>query len=219
MTEKEVFSTESSGPATDRSNNPVVDPSQNVLALVDAANRRQDDLRDAQETLRLEQLNHIRDVVELTAEHSKELRIAESARIDAIRAVDQGNVTRASEVAAAQATALAAQLQVSAEALRAQVEATRITTADTLAAALSPIQNDVAVLREVQFRQQGERTAGDDPVVKALADLQRDLYERTGGNAAAVQHKSSVTDNRAFIFSIVGVLFAIAVIISPHIHG
>jgi hypothetical protein len=96
-------------------------------------------------------------MMNLRAEYDDKLRKAESERIDAIRAVDQGNVTRASEVAAAQATALATQLQVSAEALRAQVEATRITTADTLAAALQPIQNDVGVLREVQFRQQGEK--------------------------------------------------------------
>jgi len=145
------------GPATDKHNDPVVDPTKNVLDLVQAAITRQDDLRRADQALRLSEMRRLDEVAELRAQHEKELRLAESARIDAIRAVDQGNVTRASEVAAAQATTLATQLQTSAETLRAQVEATRITTADTLAAALAPIQADVAQLRQVQFTQQGEK--------------------------------------------------------------
>ena len=147
------------GPATDVHGRPVQDPTANVLENLQTAVRRLDDLRDALNSKVSDALEHSKEVAALRAEYDEKLRDAETKRIDAIRAVDQGNVTRASEVAAAQATALASQLQVSAEALRAQVEATRITTADTLAAALQPIQNDVAVLREVQFRQQGEKTA------------------------------------------------------------
>ena len=138
------------------------DPTANVIAILEAAVKRQDDLRSLEAQC-------LRETIDLRADYDEKLRVSESARIDAIRAVDQGNVTRASEVAAAQATALAAQLQVSAEALRAQVEATRITTADTLAAALSPIQNDVAVLREVQFRQQGEKSQQVDTVGAEVA--------------------------------------------------
>ena len=128
----------------------VPDPTINVKAIVDAATQRQDDLREMV-------TSHLKEIMALEASHSAELRKAESERIDAIRAVDQGNVTRASEVAVAQATALNTQVQVSAEALRARVEAERITTAAALVAALEPIQRDVAVLREVQFRQQGEK--------------------------------------------------------------
>src|ERR1035437_4392392 len=145
------------GPATDVHGRPVQDPTANVLENLQTAVRRLDDLRDALNSKVSDALEHSKEVAALRAEYDEKLRDAETKRIDAIRAVDQGNVTRASEVAAAQATALASQLQVSAEALRAQVEATRITTADTLAAALQPIQNDAAALREVQFRQQGEK--------------------------------------------------------------
>ena len=147
------------GPATDVHGRPVQDPTANVLENLQTAVRRLDDLRDALNSKVSDALEHSKEVAALRAEYDEKLRDAETKRIDAIRAVDQGNVTRASEVAAAQATALASQLQVSAEALRAQVEATRITTADTLAAGLQPIQNDVAALREGQFRQQGEKTA------------------------------------------------------------
>ena len=170
-----------------------LDPTANVISLVQAETRRQDDLRIAHQNLQAQEILRLDDLAKLREQHAAELRIAESARIDAIRAVDQGNVTRASEVAAAQATALASQLQVSAEALRAQVEATRITTADTLAAALSPIQNDVSVLREVQFRQQGEKGAVTD---------QHDLRN----------------DTRNFVVALMGVLILAAVLIAPHIH-
>ena len=140
----------------------VTDPTSNVLDLVDAAVTRQDDLREAT-------LKYITDIMALRAESDEKLRRAEASRLDAIRAVDQGNVTRASEVAAAQAATLATQLQVSAEALRAQVEATRITTADSLTTALAPLMNDVAVLREVQFRQQGEKSQQVDTVGTEVA--------------------------------------------------
>lgn len=124
--------------------------------------RRQDDLRrdtraHFDEVFKRES-QHIRAVIKLRARYDAQLRKSESARIDAIRTVDVGNVTRAAEVASAAAAALATQLANSAEALRAQVEQTRITTQQTLAAALEPIQKDVSELRQVQFQQQGERT-------------------------------------------------------------
>lgn len=158
------------GPATDRFNAPVTDPTENVIALVEAGMRRQDDLRKAeakhmreithlQSTQRKTALGGIRAEMSLRAAYDEKLRLAETARIDAIRTVDVGNVSRAAEVAAAQAATLATQLVTSAEQLRTQVEATRISTETRLIAALEPIQRDVTELRQVQFQQQGERAA------------------------------------------------------------
>lgn len=56
--------TGSLGPATDRRNDPVIDPSVNVVALVDSAISRQDDLRDishAAMELRLQDLKELLD--------------------------------------------------------------------------------------------------------------------------------------------------------------
>jgi len=173
------------GPGVDASGRLVLDPTPNVIAIIEAAVKRQDDLR-------LKDAAHFREIIALREAYDEKLRLAETNRIDAIRAVDQGNVTRASEVAAAQATALAAQLQASAEALRVQVEQTRIQTADTLATALQPLQNDVAVLREVQFRQQGEKSG-------------------------VVERRSTSTDTRALVFGILAFVGVVAAVISPHI--
>ena len=150
------------GPAADRFGNPVWDPSRNVLDLVAAAIARQDDLRKMESgylaqisTIREE---HARYIAELRAEYVRELREAETARIDAIRAVDVGAVNRAAEVSATQAATLATQVATSAEALRGQVEAARQQTATALAAALEPIQKDIQDLRRAQYEAQGQKT-------------------------------------------------------------
>ena len=108
----------SPGPGVDSHGRPAVDPTQNVLDLVRSAIARQDDLRIAES-------QHIRELAEIRtsyenrlslqdradaatrASYEEKLREKETARIDAIRAVDVGAVTRAAEVSATQAATLA----------------------------------------------------------------------------------------------------------------
>lgn len=170
----------------DAAGNPVIDPTANVLQLVEAAIKRQDNLREAEkehviEVLRLRgeqrahDLAHMAEIVELQAEarrhdidhlritaelragHERELRDAEAKRIDAIRAVDVGAVAAAAAVQATQATTLAAQVQTSAEALRNQVAAAASAQTVGLAAALEPIIKDIADLRRAQYEAQGQK--------------------------------------------------------------
>jgi hypothetical protein len=132
------------GPATDQYNNPVVDPTANVILLVEAAVKRQDDLRVQDST-------HVREIMELRALHTKEMRAAEAKRIDAIRAVDVGAVSISSQVAAQQA-----------ETLRVQVATTAAAQDVALRAALEPLQKDIADLRRAQYEAQGVRTQTGD---------------------------------------------------------
>jgi hypothetical protein len=145
----------------DRTGAPVVDPTQNVLDLVNAAIKRQDDLREMQSRYvgQIGEMReqHARYITELRAEYQRELRGAETARIDAIRTVDVSAVNRAAEVSATQAATLATQVATSAEALRGQVEAARQQTATALAAALEPIQKDIQDLRRAQYEAQGKQ--------------------------------------------------------------
>lgn len=127
------------GVGVDATGGPVVDPTKNVLDLVEAANRRQDDLRRAE-------AGHLRELMQRDREHEAELRRAEKDRLDAIRAVDVNAVQRAAEVANQQATTLAA-------GQAAQADAVRV----TLAAALEPIQKDIAELRKSQYELAGQR--------------------------------------------------------------
>ena len=141
----------SEGPSTDRHNDPVVDPSKNVLDLVDAAIERQDDLRNKEGA-------HVREILSLRAQHDRELRGAEAARLDAIREVDAENARAATAAAEVRATALAATVTATAEANRSQVEAARAATADALAAALAPITSAIEQLRQAMYEDQGQKT-------------------------------------------------------------
>jgi small-conductance mechanosensitive channel len=160
----------SPGPGVDRYGTPVLDPSPNVLDLVKAAIDRQDDLRTswAHHNREMSKIRADYDMqlraadrhdAELRAGYEEKLRDKETARIDAIRAVDVGAVSRAAEVSAAQATTLATQQQASADALRNQVEQARIATADALAQALAPLQKSIEDLRAAQYQQQGEKSS------------------------------------------------------------
>jgi hypothetical protein len=142
----------------------VIDPTKNVLEHVAAAIRRQDDLRAAES-------RHVREVGTLREHYAQALRAAESARIDAIRAVDVGAVSRAAEVASTQATTLATQVQVSAETLRAQVAAAATAAAVSLAAALEPVQKNIDDLRRAQYEQQGQKTQSQETQTRQTGSI------------------------------------------------
>jgi hypothetical protein len=151
------------GPGVDIEGRPVVDPTANVIALTEAAVKRLDDLRAAEQRFNEAERRHMQELLEMHAEFTAQLSQAESGRIDAIRAVDVGNVQRAAEVAGAQA-----------EALRNQVAAAAAAAATALSAALDPIQKDIADLRRAQYEAQGQKTqvvearAGSGAMIAAI---------------------------------------------------
>ena len=109
-----MTSSNNPGPGVDAQGRPVIDPTENVKALTEAAVNRLDDLRNT-ETQHSKDLisiitKNIEEMAKLRADYDDRLRDAESKRIDAIRAVDVGAVQRAAEVSAAQAQTLAIQV-------------------------------------------------------------------------------------------------------------
>ncbi len=113
------------GIPVDKYGGATIDPTKNVLDLVEAAIRRVDDLRMAEtrrideiiaaEVLRAAQLRtedskrtedmaelraaHSTEILRLTTSHSKELMEAEAKRIDAIRIIDVAAVSTANDKA------------------------------------------------------------------------------------------------------------------------
>jgi hypothetical protein len=116
------------------------DPTKNVESLVQAAMKRQDDLRESE-------AQHIREVMSVRAEYDDKLRQAEADRIDAIQARSDLTVQRAAEVQQAQANTLANQVATTADAFRA-----------SLAAAMAPIMASIEDLRRAQYEAQGQKT-------------------------------------------------------------
>jgi hypothetical protein len=131
---------ESIGPSTDRNNDPVVDPTKNVLDLVEAERRRQDDLRMMDSKWRDTMDNRER-------QHAKEMREAEAGRIDAILEAAAANVQRAADVQSGVAERLAQQVTGSAEVVRL-----------ALRAEIEPVQKDIQDLRRVQYEGVGQKT-------------------------------------------------------------
>jgi hypothetical protein len=129
----------------------VLDPTKNVLDLVQAAILRQDDLRGLTQT-------HAKEMAALRADYDEKLRRAETARIDAIRAVDVGQVQRAAEVQSTAAITLATQVSTSAETLRTQVAASASAAAESLRAAMAPILEAISALQKAQYETQGGKT-------------------------------------------------------------
>lgn len=100
---------------------PAVDPSENVKALNDAANKRQDDLRGLQASIEALRYAQLQEIMALRSDYETQLRVAEAKRIDAIRLVDTTAVAVQNERAVATATTLAKTVQDSAQVLSVQV--------------------------------------------------------------------------------------------------
>lgn len=156
----------------------VVDPTKNVLDLVEAAVKRLDDMR-VQTALRFdeqlkshvlmgqERAEHQREIARLHSDYQERLTVAEAKRIDAIRAVDVNAVSVASQRASDQATVLAAQVAQSADALRTLVASTATTVANAQQQLATTLNDRLTKLEQSQYIGQG-RAGFTDP---ALADL------------------------------------------------
>lgn len=180
------------GNPVDSSGNYAVDPTSNVLQLVQAAVRRIDDLRvsdrhhDEQihnaESRRLDDLRaaesrRIDEQMILVNQHARELREAEAKRIDAIRAVDVNAVAVASERAVIQATVLATQVSQSADALRTLVSTTAMTMAAAQEAASKQFNERLQQVERTQYETKG-KSGVTDPIFDSLIAKMDTVVER-----------------------------------------
>jgi hypothetical protein len=139
------------GPGVDASGQAVIDPTKNVLDLVRAETKRQDDLREADS-------RHTREIIALHAQHEADLRKAEAKRLNAIRSVDVQAVASAASVQLSQAEAIAKQVSDTAEAARQAMAAAATANATSLRAEIAPLQKDIADLRQSQYEGVGAKT-------------------------------------------------------------
>lgn len=125
---------------SDRSGGPVVDPTANVIALIEAATARQDDLREEttkridaglihQQELAKVRDECARDMADIRERHSKEIRTLESDRLDKIRQVDVLAGNTASDRSLIAIQTLATSQAAAAETLRSMVTTTAATIA------------------------------------------------------------------------------------------
>jgi hypothetical protein len=141
-----------SGVAVDFSGGPVVDPTANVIALNEAAQKRQDDLREKSDEINKLRIDcqkevgdlrekHAADIRELQAKHLAELSKAEAERLNSIRQVDREEGAKTAAQILTTVTTLAAQKQTTAETLRNQVAQTAETLRNQVATTQMASQN------------------------------------------------------------------------------
>lgn len=179
-----------------------VDPSENVKALNEAAQKRQDDLRAAEGVLNEVRYATLKEMIALRADYEDKLRRAEASRLDAIRLVDTTNLSVDRERAAATAQALqkkgddsalvlSAAVVKSADDVRNIVKTTADEQARNLATQLGGIQAQFTDIgkRLTLLEQTGAEGIGkqkfQDPVQAALVEEVRKLSRLQGDAAGA----------------------------------
>jgi len=198
----------SPGPAADARGRSGYDPTDNVIALNEASNKRADDLRDLTLVLINARLDHLKETGEMRARHTREMRKAEAGRVDAIRAVDVGAAEQLRRDTAQQAATLAQQVATSAETLRTQVAATALAARSELNAALAPMQKDISEVRQAMFEAQGQKTqvveqrsAAEDwkPVLDKIDSLMLTQSLNQGGRAQVVEQRAATASTVGII--------------------
>lgn len=172
------------GMGVDSTGGPVVDPTANVLDLVQAANRRQDDLR-AETTNRLNtelacvkeisnlRASHVQEISMMRADHSEKMAMAESKRLDAVRAVDVTNVQTAATASLAAIQRLAETTATNADNIRNAMTATATAVAQQLANTVGLITERISALEKSSYEGKGKSTITDPAMEQLLLEVKR----------------------------------------------
>jgi hypothetical protein len=201
MSEKE----DRPGFGTDYRGAAVLDPTENVKALNEAAfkaltdaltgsDRRQDDLRiaaadlarlhfDMNERAAALRDGHMKELMSLRSEYEERLSRAEASRIDAIRSVDVQAVLVASQRASDQATVLQNQVNTSAEALRTLVASTATTFAQNLQQTVGGLSTRLTTLEQGSYQAAGKQQYADPEIARLVAEV-RALNEQARATAS-----------------------------------
>jgi hypothetical protein len=174
---------------------PVIDPTENVKALSEAANKRQDDLRAADGIINELRAANLKEIMVLRADYEDKLRVAEAKRIDAIRLVDTNAVAVANERAVATATSLAKTVQDSAQVLSTQLtksaDDVRQLVATTAAESNRNLQQQfAAIITRISALEQGSaegvgKQKFQDPAQLAMTAAVQKLIEAQSNQAGA----------------------------------
>ncbi len=179
------------GMAVDIHSRPVIDPTENVIALTAAANKRQDDLRTVTRELVDRDLAHIKELAAIRAEHQRALDAKESGRLDAIRQVDREEVIKAAASAQQAIATLAASTSTVAETLRAAQAQIAAASENRQVAFASEMSKRMSAVELSLSEGKGKQTVVDPQLVK-LTDLVETLARTQAGESARTQ----VTDPR-----------------------
>lgn len=184
------------GTGVDAAGGPVVDPTANVIALTEAANKRQDDLRVETNRRFDTEIAHNKELAAIREDHAAEIRNIETRRLDAIRQVDQLAVSTAAERSLAAIQTLAATTSTNADNLRNALTATAATIATQLSGIVQAINERIAALEKSSYEGKGKQALGDPQLVEMMAEIRR--LQKAGDSGAG----RSAGMNASWVFAI-----------------
>ena len=170
------------GLGVDATGAPVIDPTANVIALVQANKEAADTLRAMHDRLIMAEIGTVRETVkwieklsEVHQDHDYALHRAEAGRLDALRQNDREDVK-----------VLAAQTTAKAEALQTQVSTTADTLAKTFAANLAEQNKRLSAIERQQAEGMGKATVESPMMAELVAETRalRVAMAGTGGEKA-----------------------------------
>lgn len=169
------------------------DPSENVKDLSEAANKRQDDLREANDKLHASEIRrvdaafaHLKELVVTLESHGKELRAAEAGRLDSIRQVDVTAVRTEATRALEAIQTLAATSARDAETLRSTVVTSASNLQSTTAETFKQVTDRIAALEKSSYEGVGKSRLVDPQMVELIAEM-KVMREAKAGSSGQSQ--------------------------------
>jgi len=170
---------------------PVIDPTANVLALVEAANRRQDDLREMNNARIDAELRNQEMIADLRAKHQEALDALEAKRLDAVRNVDQLAAKTEADRSAQATAALAANSNNTAVTLRSTVDTSAQALASQFTNTVAGLSERIAALEKSSYTGQGKQQVADPMMEQLIGEMRALTAQR-----AADMGKAAVVDPR-----------------------
>ena len=198
----------------DAMGNTIVDPTKNVTELVEASERRQDDLRHASDKFNQNQIRWMEKTIVLRDRFNKELttaneklEIAESKRLDSIRMVDVAAAKTEADRSLAAIQLLATQTHTNAENLRNALNSTAATIAKQTSDTVASIVERIAALEKSSYEGKGKGSVIDPQ----MAALMEEIKTLNRGANQSQGRGGGMKDFAAWIIAIVS--FAITVVV------
>lgn len=178
-----------------------IDPTENVKALNEAAQKRSDDLRGLESQIGELRYNQLKEMIALRADYEDKLRRAEASRLDALRLVDTNNVSIANERAVATAAALAKRVDDSAQVLNAQLVKSADDVRKTTAEQFSAVTARLGALEQGSAEGLGKQKY-QDPVQAALIEEVRKLSRSQSDSAGAGIGRGEILSGIAVVLTL-----------------
>jgi hypothetical protein len=159
------------GLGVDRAGGPVIDPTANVIALVEALAAKTDDLRAADNKFYDAQNAHQKEMADLRAKHAALLRTSDLLVLEKTRAVDVSVGAQSAVQLATAVQTLATTSSRDAETLRSQLTATAQIIAKQTAESFEGVNVRLAALERSSYEGKGKEAVSDPMLAQLVTEV------------------------------------------------